>query len=77
LKESPNGFTPFLSASALFEFTRDPGSCERQRFRLCRQPGWIADSYSPEALKSWLDANGLQGGYAAIFSAPTRSPYQW
>jgi protein tyrosine/serine phosphatase len=39
--------------------------------------GWIADSYSPEALKSWLDANGLQGGYAAIFSAPTRSPYQW
>ena len=38
---------------------------------------WIADSYSPEALKSWLDANGLQSGYAAIFSAPTRSPYQW
>jgi protein tyrosine/serine phosphatase len=38
---------------------------------------WIADSYSPEALKDWLDANGLRGSYAAIFSAPTRSPYQW
>jgi len=38
---------------------------------------WIADSYSPEKLKAWLDANGLQGSYAAIFSAPTRSPYQW
>jgi hypothetical protein len=38
---------------------------------------WIADSYSPEKLKAWLDANGLQGSYAAIFSSPTRSPYQW
>lgn len=38
---------------------------------------WIADGYSPEKLKAWLDANGLQGGYAAIFSAPTRSPFQW
>jgi len=38
---------------------------------------WIADSYSPEKLKAWLDANGLQGGYAAIFSTPTRSPNQW
>ena len=38
---------------------------------------WIADGYSPETLKAWLDANGLQGGYAAIFSTPTRSPHQW
>jgi len=38
---------------------------------------WIADSYSPEALKSWLDANGLQDSYAAIFVKPTRSPFQW
>jgi protein tyrosine/serine phosphatase len=38
---------------------------------------WIADSYSPEKLKAWLDANGLQGGYAAIFTTPTRSPFQW
>ncbi|HKU63583.1 MAG TPA: hypothetical protein VJQ06_00865, partial [Rhizomicrobium sp.] len=38
---------------------------------------WIADGYSPEKLKAWLDANGLQGGYAAIFSTPTRSPFQW
>lgn len=38
---------------------------------------WIAGSYSPEKLKAWLDANGLQDSYAAIFSAPTRSPFQW
>jgi len=38
---------------------------------------WIADGYTPEKLKAWLDANGFQGSYAAIFSAPTRSPFQW
>ena len=38
---------------------------------------WISDSYTPEKLKAWLDARGLAGGYAAIFSAPTRSPRQW
>jgi hypothetical protein len=49
------------------------------RAEACGQPlaRWIAVSYSPEKLKAWLDANGLQGGYAAIFSTPTRSPYQW
>ena len=38
---------------------------------------WIADSYTPEKLKAWLDANGFQGSYASIFSEPTRSPFQW
>ena len=38
---------------------------------------WIAESYTPEKLKAWLDANGLAGGYAAIFTIPTRSPRQW
>ena len=38
---------------------------------------WIADGYTPEKLKAWLDANGFQGSYSAIFSAPTRSPFQW
>ena len=38
---------------------------------------WIADSYTPEKLKAWLDGHGLEGSYAAIFTVPTRSPYQW
>jgi protein tyrosine/serine phosphatase len=38
---------------------------------------WIAEQYDPEKLKAWLDANGLGDSYAAIFSAPTRSPRQW
>jgi protein tyrosine/serine phosphatase len=38
---------------------------------------WIAQSYTPEKLKAWLDARGMQGGYAAIFTKPTRSPRQW
>jgi hypothetical protein len=38
---------------------------------------WIADGYTPEKLKAWLDAHGLAGSYAAIFTAPTRSPRQW
>jgi protein tyrosine/serine phosphatase len=37
---------------------------------------WIADSYTPEKLQAWLDTHGLAGGYAAIFTAPTRSPRQ-
>jgi protein tyrosine/serine phosphatase len=39
--------------------------------------GWIAASYTPEKLKDWLDVHGLAGSYAAIFTAPTRSPRQW
>jgi protein tyrosine/serine phosphatase len=38
---------------------------------------WIANSYTPEKLKAWLDAHGLSGGYAAIFTAPSRSRHQW
>jgi len=38
---------------------------------------WARDSYTPEKLKAWLDSNGHAGTYAAIFTAPTRSPYQW
>ena len=38
---------------------------------------WIALDYTPEKLKAWLDANGLAGGYATIFTTPTRSPRQW
>ena len=38
---------------------------------------WIAQSYTPEKLKAWLDARGMEGSYAAIFTHPTRSPRQW
>ena len=38
---------------------------------------WIADDYTPEKLKAWLDAHGMRDSYAAIFSVPTRSPRQW
>lgn len=38
---------------------------------------WVRESYTPEKLKAWLDANGHAGSYAAIFTVPTRSPYQW
>jgi hypothetical protein len=37
---------------------------------------WIAQSYTPEKLKAWLDARGLAGSYAAVFTRPTRSPWQ-
>jgi protein tyrosine/serine phosphatase len=38
---------------------------------------WIATRYSPQSLKAWLDGHGLADGYAAIFTVPTRSPFQW
>jgi len=38
---------------------------------------WARGSYTPEKLKAWLDGNGYAGTYAAIFTVPTRSPYQW
>jgi hypothetical protein len=38
---------------------------------------WIAQGYTPQKLKAWLDAHGLALGYAAIFTRPTRSPRQW
>lgn len=38
---------------------------------------WISQRYSPQNLKAWLDGHSLADGYAAIFTVPTRSPYQW
>jgi protein tyrosine/serine phosphatase len=38
---------------------------------------WIAQDYTPESLKAWLDARGMSDFYAAIFTIPTRSPFQW
>jgi hypothetical protein len=38
---------------------------------------WIRESYTPEKLKAWLDSHGHESSYAAIFTMPTRSPYQW
>ena len=38
---------------------------------------WIRESYTPEKLKAWLDSHGMEGSYAAIFTQPTRSPFQW
>ena len=38
---------------------------------------WIAERYTPENAKAWLDAHGLVDSYAAIFTVPTRSPHQW
>ncbi|HVV28634.1 MAG TPA: hypothetical protein VHC40_11780 [Rhizomicrobium sp.] len=38
---------------------------------------WIARAYTPEKAKAWLDGHGLSGSYAAIFTMPTRSPFQW
>lgn len=38
---------------------------------------WIRDGYSPQALKAWLDANGMGAFYKGIFERPKRSPFQW
>jgi protein tyrosine/serine phosphatase len=38
---------------------------------------WIRGRYTPQSAKAWLDAHGLGDSYGAIFTAPTRSPYQW
>jgi protein tyrosine/serine phosphatase len=37
---------------------------------------WIAQSYDPAKATAWLDTHGFAGSYAAIFSVPTRSPWQ-
>ena len=38
---------------------------------------WIARDYTPEKFKAWLDGRGMGDFYKAIFTVPTRSPYQW
>jgi hypothetical protein len=38
---------------------------------------WIAEHYTPERLKAWLERNGLGDSHGGIFLSPTRSPFQW
>lgn len=38
---------------------------------------WVRDTYTPERAKAWLDSHGLADSYKAIFTKPTRSPFQW
>jgi protein tyrosine/serine phosphatase len=38
---------------------------------------WIGAVYTPQRAKTWLDGHGLAGSYKAIFTTPTRSPFQW
>jgi hypothetical protein len=38
---------------------------------------WIAERYTPEKLKAWLEARGLSDTHGGIFLTPTRSPFQW
>jgi protein tyrosine/serine phosphatase len=38
---------------------------------------WIRNAYTPERAAAWLEAHGLGDSYKAIFTAPTRSPFQW
>jgi|SRR6185312_1488649 len=38
---------------------------------------WIDRHYDPQRLKAWLESRGLGDSHGGIFSAPTRSPFQW
>ena len=38
---------------------------------------WIATSYAPERLQTWLATRQLADSHAGIFTVPTRSPNQW
>jgi hypothetical protein len=38
---------------------------------------WIAERYTPERLKAWLETHGMADTHAGIFLVPTRSPFQW
>ncbi len=38
---------------------------------------WVRDSYTPERLRDWLDANGHAGTYKNIFTRPNTSRWQW
>jgi protein tyrosine/serine phosphatase len=38
---------------------------------------WARHTYTPERAAGWLDTHGLADSYKAIFTAPTRSPFQW
>ena len=39
--------------------------------------GWIAERYTPERLKAWLETHGLADSHGGIFLTPSRSPFQW
>lgn len=39
--------------------------------------GWIAERYSPERLKAWLETHGMADSHGGIFLTPSRSPFQW
>ena len=38
---------------------------------------WIADTYEPETLRDWLNANGLANTFAGIFALPPGARAQW
>ena len=38
---------------------------------------WIAERYTPERLKAWLETHGMADTHGGIFLMPTRSPFQW
>ena len=38
---------------------------------------WVRDSYTPEKLRDWLEANGHAGTYKNIFDKPNSSRWQW
>jgi hypothetical protein len=38
---------------------------------------WIANDYTPEKLRDWLDKNGMSDFHGGIFTNPSRSPFQW
>jgi hypothetical protein len=38
---------------------------------------WVRQAYEPADLAAWLQARGHAGSFEKIFTAPTRSPWQW
>lgn len=38
---------------------------------------WVRDTYTPQRLRDWLDANGYAGTYKNIFDKPNSSKWQW
>ncbi len=38
---------------------------------------WVRETYTPERLRDWLDANGYAGTYKNIFDKPNSSKWQW
>jgi protein tyrosine/serine phosphatase len=38
---------------------------------------WVRESYDPEQLRDWLNANGFSGSFAGIFALPPGARAQW